>query len=227
MTLIQFKPSDVEMAKGAVFLDDMDTIYSPHGGYIVAVAMKHGVHVCWQCGEPFVPEERALALVEKITPGATTPCGVHRKCISGKVKGLYSVTRGLEVRRALARAAKATASLLGIQEEVQEAIPVPDPIPRKPADPDWRFKRMVDGCPVTFEDVTPAELDTEKRWRASMLEIRVEVEGLMKPLSREGKTRLEAELALRDAALEFFKAREAKALEAATAAEAPALAQTA
>lgn len=112
--LINVKSDDLEDAKKYTYLDDFDMIVSPHGGHLVPVAMKHGVHVCWQCGEPFEPEDRKLALVEKLTPGATVPVGVHRKCIAGAPKKFFSVVKGVQTRRAVAEIVKKTAGLVGL-----------------------------------------------------------------------------------------------------------------
>lgn len=110
---IQIKPSDVELAKGSTFLDDMDMIQSPHNGRLVPVAMKNGVHVCWQCGEPFEPERRELALVEKRPEGSEVAVGVHRKCVNGPAKRFFHVTQGLGIRRGIAEIVKKTSHIFG------------------------------------------------------------------------------------------------------------------
>ncbi|NJN63466.1 MAG: hypothetical protein HC882_00380 [Acidobacteria bacterium] len=109
---IRVTPEEVTRARGATFLDNMDIIYSPRDGSMIPVAMKHGVHVCWQCGEPFEPNVRGLELVEKISEaGATTRVGVHARCYAGPPRRFFQVTTGLGFRRKLAEVAKASAAL--------------------------------------------------------------------------------------------------------------------
>ena len=111
MTAGFVRNQDEVNARGATFLDDMDMVISPNGGHLVPVAMKHGVHVCWACGEPFDEFDRRFRMVEKYTGGAV-PVGVHAQCISPKPRGsFYSVASGLSTRRALASVAKATEHL--------------------------------------------------------------------------------------------------------------------
>ena len=108
MTAGWVKNQDEVNAQGATFLDDMDMIISPNGGHLVPVAMKHGVHVCWACGEPFDSLDRRYRMVEKFT-GGTVPVGVHAMCINPKPRASFaSVVSGLSHRRALARVAKAS-----------------------------------------------------------------------------------------------------------------------
>jgi hypothetical protein len=97
----------------------MDTIQSPFGGHLVVVAQKRDssgmlMHVCWACGEPFVPEDRSLAGVEKCPPGGPTPILLHRKCNEARkpIIDLGAASRGLSLRRAVARAVKAGSSIL-------------------------------------------------------------------------------------------------------------------
>lgn len=101
--------SNDALMKAATF-DSMDTIYSPNGGRIVVVAVSHGVHVCWQCGEPFDEGDRRYRLVEKANElDATVPCGVHAKCFAGpKIQSgvgveLRKVAAGLREKRTVAR----------------------------------------------------------------------------------------------------------------------------
>lgn len=109
---------DLRVAKDATYCDDFDTLHSPNGGHIVATAMKHGVHVCWQCGEPFDPNSHALEAVEKLNErGATVPVYVHRKCWAGRTKSFFDLARGVQVRRGLAAAAKKSASLVDAARE--------------------------------------------------------------------------------------------------------------
>lgn len=111
---MHISPTDLDSAKYSNFLDDFDMVMSPFGGHLVVVAMKNGVHVCWQCGEQYDPNDHKLAMVEKRTPGATVPCGVHRKCVAGPStrKSFHVIAKGLQVRRAVADIVKKTAGLL-------------------------------------------------------------------------------------------------------------------
>lgn len=109
-------------ARGATFLDDMDMVISPNGGHLVPVAMKHGVHVCWACGEPFDSLDRRFRMVEKFT-GGTVPVGVHAQCISPKPRSsFYSVVSGLTHRRSLASIAKVTENLAAAAAEGAKKI---------------------------------------------------------------------------------------------------------
>lgn len=116
--LIQITPEEVLKARGTNHLDDMDTIYSPNGGHIVCVAQKRDSncyleYVCWACGEPFEPQHRSLAGVEKVAPGGTVPVLLHRKCNEERrtIIDMASATRGLSVRRAIAQGVKAASAL--------------------------------------------------------------------------------------------------------------------
>lgn len=118
--LIQFTPEEVQKARGTNGLDDMDTIVSPFGGHLVVVAQKrdsNGMleHVCWACSEPFEPEDKSLAGVEKIAPGGTVPVLLHRRCAGPrKIISVGDATKGLSLRRAVAKAYKATQSFAKI-----------------------------------------------------------------------------------------------------------------
>lgn len=116
--LIQITPEEVLKARGTNHLDDMDLIYSPYGGHIVCVAQKRDSngfleHVCWACGEPFEPEHRAFAGVEKVPPGGTVPVLLHRRCNEERktIIDMASATRGLSLRRAIAQGVKAASSI--------------------------------------------------------------------------------------------------------------------
>jgi hypothetical protein len=115
--LFQFTPEDVQKARGTNHLDDMDTITSPHNGMLVVVAQKRDSsgmleHVCWACGEPFEPEKRDLAGVEKVSPGGTVPVLLHRKCAGArKIISVGQATQGLQLRRAVAKGFKAAAEI--------------------------------------------------------------------------------------------------------------------
>lgn len=118
MTLIQITPEEVQKARGTNGLDDMDTIVSPFGGHLVVVAQKrdaHGMldHVCWACTEPFEPEDRNLAGVEKIAPGGTVPVLLHRRCAGPrKIISVGQATQGLSLRRAVAQGYKNAQALV-------------------------------------------------------------------------------------------------------------------
>ncbi|MGL4255614.1 MAG: hypothetical protein ACRCSL_04715 [Microbacterium sp.] len=118
--LIQITPEEVQKARGTNHLDDMDMIQSPHGGHLVVVAQKRDssgmlLHVCWACGEPFEPEHRALAGVEKTPPGGTVPVLLHRKCNEERrtIIDLGQASRGLRLRRTLAQGMKFAAKIVG------------------------------------------------------------------------------------------------------------------
>lgn len=118
--LIQITPEEVMKARGTNHLDDMDMIQSPFGGHLVVVAQKRDssgmlVHVCWACGEPFEPEHRALAGVEKTPPGGPTPILLHRKCKEERKTfiDLATATRGLSLRRMIAQGTKAVSTIVG------------------------------------------------------------------------------------------------------------------
>ena len=118
MANFSITPDEVQKAKHATFLDDLDMIVSPHGGHLVPVAMKDGVHVCWGCGEPFDETDRKLSLIEMRPPGSVVPVGMHRMCVGQNRKVQVSVfdqLRGLELRRSMARVAK---PLIEIEERI-------------------------------------------------------------------------------------------------------------
>lgn len=109
--------SDEQKARGATHLDDMDLISSrkftgPWGPALVAVAMKFGVHVCWQCGEPFVNGDHKLAPEEQQL--GYTYILLHRGCIGANrltsVRSFTDIERGLQARRFMAKATKPIAA---------------------------------------------------------------------------------------------------------------------
>ena len=105
----------IRMAEsGATFLDDLDMLLSAGGGHLVPVAMKHGVHVCWACGEPFQPESPRMRMVEKRIDGGTVPVAVHAKCISPRVmsRPFMSSLLGLAVRRQMADVVRRTPEVI-------------------------------------------------------------------------------------------------------------------
>lgn len=99
--------SNDALMKAATF-DSMDHVHSPNGGHIVVVAVSHGVHVCWQCGEPFDEGDRRFRLVEKKNDIDTSvPCGVHAQCFNRAPQ----VSVGVQLRKVAA----------GIREKVKVA----------------------------------------------------------------------------------------------------------
>lgn len=212
--LIDIKPSDIETARHSNFLDELELLHSPKGGHIVATAVKSGVFVCWQCGEPFVQDDRQLDGVEKLVPGATVPLYVHRKCFNGPNRRIFSVVmKGLRTRKAVADIVKKTEHLLGLQPEPK--IVVPDPIPARPADPDWRFKRRAEVAHVTVEALEPlpvAEGMTHTpRFRATISDLE---------LSAESNTEDDARIKVRELAVEVYREKERAQIAAIAAEEA-------
>lgn len=129
---IQVTPEEVLRCRGiSNHLDDLDLVVaqppSPYAGKLVAVAMCEGVHVCWACGEPFDFETSALRMLEKLVDGGTVPVGIHRKCFDPKSRKVFvdmktsdplpsvaDASKGLQLRRRVARAVKATAKIVGL-----------------------------------------------------------------------------------------------------------------
>lgn len=98
---------------------ELDMIQSPRDGSLVPIVMHHGVHVCWGCMEPFDESEPKLRLVEMRCPGASVRVAIHHKCIDPRNRKIFSdmggsrelqsvaeVSRGLKLRRMVARAVK-------------------------------------------------------------------------------------------------------------------------
>ena len=124
--LIKVTDGDELKARGlANRLDDMDMIQSPVDSKLVCVAMKHGVHVCWACCEPFDPDEKGLRFTEVRLPRehagqpAEVRVGLHGRCVDPKNRKPFSdmgsdrrlqpveeVSAGLRIRRTVARAVK-------------------------------------------------------------------------------------------------------------------------
>jgi hypothetical protein len=106
------RDGDEQRALGATHLDDIDLIFSerevgPWGRSLVAVAVKHGQHVCWQCGGPFDPQKSPLRAVEIKVQGASVPILLHAGCTGTRPKSFRSFTdivRGLQARRFYAKA---------------------------------------------------------------------------------------------------------------------------
>lgn len=203
--LIDIKPNDIESAKHSNFLDDLETVHSPRGGHLVGVAMKSGVYVCWQCGQPFVQDDKKLGEVEKLVPGATVPIYIHRGCFNYQPKPFSLIMKGLRTRKAVASIVKRTQSFLGIEPPKQEIVP--DPIPRQPIDPDWRFKRRAETAKVDVEPVLEGDglSGTITGYVARLPELGIEA---------KASTEDDARIQVREAAVEAFRARE-KAEEAA------------
>lgn len=122
---------DTLAARGlAANATDLDMITSPLTGELVPVAMHHGVHVCWGCFEPFDPMTSGLALVEMRPPGSVVKVGVHAKCVNPKNRKIFSdmggstalqsveeVSRGLAMRKRVARIVKASADIAAAAAE--------------------------------------------------------------------------------------------------------------
>jgi len=112
MTEILFRreTADEHLAVGATYMDDIDLITSPRDGLLVMVAVKAGRHVCQQCGDGFDAADRRLRSVEvSLAPGSPRIL-LHAKC-EGRVPLVQSKFRGLEVRRNIAKIARASASI--------------------------------------------------------------------------------------------------------------------
>ena len=118
--LIRVTGDDDLKARGlANQLDELDMVISPVDGSLVPVAMKHGLHVCWGCCEPFDEEERPLRKTEIRTPGSVVRVLVHARCVDPKNRKPFSdmggsrslqsvdeVSAGLKLRKTVARAVK-------------------------------------------------------------------------------------------------------------------------
>jgi hypothetical protein len=108
--LVRRETEDQKLAEGATFLDDLDLIVSPRDGLLMMVAVKGGQHVCQQCGGLFDENDPRLRSAEvSLAPGSPR-LKLHSRCQSAS-KQYNKVFRGLEIRRAFARAAKASGSL--------------------------------------------------------------------------------------------------------------------
>lgn len=90
------------IAENAAVFDSMDMVTSPHGGHLVIVSVRDGMHVCQLCGEPF-EAMGPKAAVEKKPPHATVPVLMHPGCpVSGRRRGFVSAA--LSSPRALVKA---------------------------------------------------------------------------------------------------------------------------
>lgn len=110
--------NDEQLAENATHLDDVDLIPSkvsvgPWGPSLVAVAVKHGIHVCWRCGEGFNQNKPNLQETEVAMGGARVL--LHSMCVNGSTRSFRSfadITRGLQARRFFANATKKVESLI-------------------------------------------------------------------------------------------------------------------
>jgi len=111
--LIRKESQDEQKALGATHLDDIDLVPSERDGRLVAVAMKHGMHVCWQCGEGFEDHVPARRFTEKRM--GYSRVALHAECVNGpkarSVQSFTDVVRGLQLRRGIAKIAKDTQSV--------------------------------------------------------------------------------------------------------------------
>jgi hypothetical protein len=107
MANFSITPDEVLKARGATFLSDLDMVISPNGGHLVPVAMNHGVHVCWGCGEPFGGMRDRNRMVEMRPPGSVVPVGMHSGCVGRRPRvSVADTLRGFELRRKMAQVAK-------------------------------------------------------------------------------------------------------------------------
>lgn len=122
MANFSITPEEVQKARGATFLDDLDMVISPNGGHLVPVAMKHGVHVCWGCGEPFDPAKDRLRMVEMRPKDSVIPVGMHVGCVGANRApraSVFDTLRGFELRRSMAAVAK---PLIEIEKKIASSI---------------------------------------------------------------------------------------------------------
>lgn len=115
MTSIHVTPDEVLKARGTNHFSDMDLIMSPKDGALVAVAMSHGCHVCWACGELFDNEDNKLRQEEKQIGHSRVL--LHRKCAFHEPKAyvdMATATRGLGLRRMVAKGVQVASKILGV-----------------------------------------------------------------------------------------------------------------
>jgi len=121
MTNFYIRSEDEQAALGATHMDDIDLITSPRDGLLVIVAVKGGRHVCQLCGGTFDESNPKLRGVEvSFSPGSPKLL-MHNGCESKKIQ-VQNKFRGLEVRRNLARIARASS---GIQQAAVDSTPKP------------------------------------------------------------------------------------------------------
>lgn len=111
MTEFFFRDEDEKLAQGAVHMDDLDLVNSPFDGALVAVAVKGGRHVCWQCGEGFDESNPKFKRVE--VKLGTVRILLHARCEKGKpgMSVYYNNLRGMQVRRHMAKIARASQTI--------------------------------------------------------------------------------------------------------------------
>lgn len=110
--LIRKETQDEQLAVGATYMDDIDLVVSPRDGLLVMVAVKNGRHVCQQCGGTFIESSRNLRPTEvSLAPGSPRLL-LHAQCESKKIF-IQNKFRGLEIRRGLAKIAKASVGIAG------------------------------------------------------------------------------------------------------------------
>jgi hypothetical protein len=120
--LVRKETQDERLALGATYMDDIDLVYSktivgPWGPALVAVAQKHGQHVCWQCGEAFIDEPRNKNRPEEVQTGYSRIL-LHAGCVQPAKSYRKIATslfadkvRGMQLRRGMAKAAKGSQSV--------------------------------------------------------------------------------------------------------------------
>jgi hypothetical protein len=109
--LIRRETADEKLAEGATFLDDIDLVLG-RNDKLVMVAMKGGRHVCQQCGALFAEHDTYLRGVEVTLAPGSPPVLLHAKCSNRTdTRRIWNVFKGLGIRRRLARAAKASATV--------------------------------------------------------------------------------------------------------------------
>jgi hypothetical protein len=118
------RDGDEQRAQQAVFMDDIDLIYSEKsigswGPSLVAVAVRHvdglAVHVCQCCGEPFDDADSKYRSAEVRMGSAIMK--LHARCASGERKSSFrsfaDVVRGMQSRRFFAKATDPVARAAG------------------------------------------------------------------------------------------------------------------
>lgn len=126
---VRKETQDEQLAQGATHLDDLDLIYSKHvigpwGPALVAVAVKHGQHVCWRCGEAFIDEARHKHRPEEVQMGYSRIL-LHAACVNpakSRRRIFSNIVRGLQHRRELARAARGSSSVAEAAGEKKSGI---------------------------------------------------------------------------------------------------------
>lgn len=111
------RDGDEQRAQSAVFMDDIDLIYSKTqataaGPKLVAVAVRHvngmSVHVCQCCGEGFDEKTPKLAPAE-VNMGSAIML-LHAHCVNKRTRSSFrsfaDITRGMQGRRFFAKATK-------------------------------------------------------------------------------------------------------------------------